>query len=151
MTSLQTDQLMTRAIEQAQQGQTAFGAVITTGEGEVLSEAPNTVGATGDVTAHAEINALRQLSAGLRKRHQGNLHLFTTCEPCPMCMSAIIFAGITTVYYGATIPQAALFTSQIDLRVATVVNAAPRAPELHAEVRNQECLQLFNIWQNTKK
>ena len=79
-----------------------FGcAIYADATGELLAQAVDTVLAQTDPTSHAEINAIR---AATRKRSALSLHgctLYSTCEPCPMCMSAAIWAEIDTVVYGA--------------------------------------------------
>lgn len=83
-----------------------FGALIVRGD-ELVAAAHNRVLATNDPTAHAEVNAIRAASAALGKFDLSDCVLYTTCYPCPMCMGAILWARIPTVYYGATDEDAA--------------------------------------------
>jgi len=78
-----------------------FGAVITQGE-KFISSAHNSVLMTKDPTAHAEINAIREASHVLNNYDLSDCTLYTTCEPCPMCLGAILWARIKTVYYTST-------------------------------------------------
>lgn len=100
---------MLRAIEIAQAGiaagQTPFGAVIYRGE-TAIAATHNTVWQTIDPTAHAEVNAIRQASQVLRLIDLHGCVMYTTCEPCPMCLSAIHWSKIDRVIYGATIADA---------------------------------------------
>ncbi len=78
-----------------------FGAVIVK-DGEVVAEGVNRVTASCDPTAHAEVSAIREAC-----RRQGTFKLdgceiYTSCEPCPMCLSAIYWAGISRIYYANT-------------------------------------------------
>ena len=75
-----------------------FGAVILK-DGELIAVAHNTVIKTNDPTAHAEINAIRQASQKLQRFDLSDCILVTSSEPCPMCLSAIMWAGIKKVYY----------------------------------------------------
>lgn len=83
-----------------------FGAVIVR-NGEVIARAHNEVLSTNDPTAHAEILAIRRASAVLGNFDLSECILYTTCYPCPMCMGAVLWARIPTVYYGATMQDAA--------------------------------------------
>lgn len=79
-----------------------FGAVIINDEGEVISCAHNEVLKTKDPTAHAEIVAIRKACQQLNTANLSGHTIYSTCEPCPMCLSAIIWANIETVYYGSS-------------------------------------------------
>lgn len=83
-----------------------FGAVIIQGD-KVISAAHNEVLKTNDPTAHAEILAIRQASMHLGCFDLSDCTLYVTCKPCPMCLGAIYWARIGTVYYGATEEDAA--------------------------------------------
>ena len=78
-----------------------FGAVIVR-KGRLVARAHNEVIATCDPTAHAEIMAIRKASAKLKTFDLSECELYTTCEPCPMCLAAILWARIGRVYYGCT-------------------------------------------------
>jgi guanine deaminase len=83
-----------------------FGAVIVQGD-KVIATAHNEVLKTNDPTAHAEINAIRHASKQLGRFDLSECILYCTCKPCPMCLGAIFWARIGTVYYGATEQDAA--------------------------------------------
>jgi guanine deaminase len=83
-----------------------FGAVIIH-SGKVIAAAHNEVLKTNDPTAHAEILAIRQASKELGRFDLSECILYVTCKPCPMCLGAIYWARIGTVYYGATEEDAA--------------------------------------------
>ncbi len=78
-----------------------FGAVIVK-NGKIISKAHNTVIKSKDATAHAEINAIRKASEILGTHDLSGCILYTSAEPCPMCLSAIIWANIKKVYYANT-------------------------------------------------
>ena len=77
-----------------------FGAVIVMND-EVVSASSNSVTPDNDPTAHAEVNAIRAACRKLNTFNLSGCTLYTSCEPCPMCMAAIYWAGIQTVYYSA--------------------------------------------------
>jgi guanine deaminase len=91
-----------RAIEIAicgiENGGGPFGAVITK-DGEKISESFNKVVLTNDSTAHAEVVAIREASSLLRSHDLSGCTLYSSCEPCPMCLGAIYWAGIKKVVY----------------------------------------------------
>ena len=99
---------MKKAIENADNGITnneggPFGAVIVSSKnGEIISNGNNKVLSQKDPTAHAEIVAIREACKKLNTYDLSDYILYTSCEPCPMCLSAIIWSNIKNVYYGCT-------------------------------------------------
>lgn len=79
-----------------------FGAVIVDKEGNIISNGNNRVLKEKDPTQHAEIVAIREACKKLNTYDLSGYELYTSCEPCPMCLSAIIWANIKNVYYGCT-------------------------------------------------
>lgn len=77
-----------------------FGAVVVTADGQVF-EGVNRVTATNDPTAHAEITAIRAAGSGLGSFDLGGAVLYTSCEPCPMCLGAALWARIDRVVFAA--------------------------------------------------
>ena len=93
------------AIEESQKsvasGSSPFGAVIVK-NGEIVAVAHNTVVPDNDPTAHAEVNAIRQAGQKLGTFDLTGCVLYTSCQPCPMCLNAIKWANIKQVYFAAT-------------------------------------------------
>ena len=83
-----------------------FGAVITDLDGNVISVASNLVLESHDPTAHAEVMAIRKASEKLGTHDLSKCILYATGYPCPMCLSAIIWANIRKVYYGTNLREA---------------------------------------------
>ena len=83
-----------------------FGCVVVR-KGEVVGRGHNRVTSTNDPTAHAEVVAIRDACANLETFQLDDCELYTSCEPCPMCLSAIYWARIPTIYYGNTRTDAA--------------------------------------------
>ena len=79
-----------------------FGAVIVDKDGNIVANGNNQVLLQNDPTAHAEIIAIRNACKVLNTYDLSDYILYTSCEPCPMCLSAIIWSNIKTVYYGCT-------------------------------------------------
>ncbi len=83
-----------------------FGCVVVR-RGKVVARGANQVTSTNDPTAHAEVIAIRGACARLKTFNLSDCELFTSCEPCPMCLAAIYWARIPKVYYGNTRADAA--------------------------------------------
>ena len=83
-----------------------FGAVIVR-DGRIMAEGVNTVTATHDPTAHGEVNAIRAACKALGTFTLAGCQLYTSCEPCPMCLAAAYWARIEAIYYGASAADAA--------------------------------------------
>lgn len=78
-----------------------FGAVIVR-DGKVISTGVNTVTLSNDPTAHAEVNAIRNACRDLSTFSLKGCTVYSSCEPCPMCLSALYWAGVSRIYYGNT-------------------------------------------------
>lgn len=133
---------MSEAIAIAIIGNTPFGCVIVLDD-DIVAEAFNTVKTDNDPTAHAEINAIRQLPAELRSQ-MAKMTLYTTCEPCPMCMGAILFAGIGKVVFGASIEDISRFYKQIHIPCKEIAERGSGNVEILGSFMETECLELFN-------
>ena len=131
---------MDKAIAQAKLSNTPYGAVVVNQDDDFI-QAYNTV-ATDGATAHAEMNALYKLKE-LNYNEAKNLTLYTTVEPCPMCMSAIVWAGIGTVVYGASIDDAAQFGKQIFISSDEIVKQSWYDLALIKGIKRDSCVQLF--------
>ncbi|GGG88949.1 nucleoside deaminase [Edaphobacter dinghuensis] len=83
-----------------------FGAVIVH-EGKVVATGVNLVTATNDPTAHAEVTAIRNASAALATFDLAGCEIYTSCEPCPMCLAAIYWSHCDAIFYGNTSADAA--------------------------------------------
>ena len=102
---------MSRAIRLAQNGMDTnaggpFGAVVVR-DGEIIGEGWNQVTSTNDPTAHAEVLAIRQACQKLGSFQLDNCILYTSCEPCPMCLGAIYWARPAKVFFACTREDAA--------------------------------------------
>lgn len=96
---------LSRAIELAETniptGGGPFGAVIVK-DGKIIAEGWNSVTAKNDPTAHAEVEAIRKATSQLQSWQLEGCTLYSSCEPCPMCLGAIYWAGIEAVYFAST-------------------------------------------------
>ena len=100
---MEKEELMRRAIavseNSVRNGGGPFGAVIASKEGEIIAEASNSVTIDHDPTAHAEVNCIRKATAKLGTFDLAGYDIYTSCEPCPMCLGAIYWAHLDKIYY----------------------------------------------------
>lgn len=94
------------AVENVANGGGPFGAVIAR-DGEIVAEGVNRVAANHDPTAHAEVSAIRAACSQLQTFDLTGCEIFSSCEPCPMCLGAIYWAHLDRIYYGANQHDAA--------------------------------------------
>jgi len=102
---------MREAIKEAELGMRSgrggpFGCVIVR-KGEVIARGSNQVTSTNDPTAHAEVTAIRAACQSLKTFRLDDCELYTSCEPCPMCLAAIYWARIPQIFYGNSRADAA--------------------------------------------
>jgi tRNA(Arg) A34 adenosine deaminase TadA len=111
MTTQPNPEFLRRAIALATQNVVSgaggpFAALIVR-DGQIVGEGVNTVTATHDPTAHGEVNAIRAACRALGTFTLAGCDLYTSCEPCPMCLAASYWARVEAVYYGASAADAA--------------------------------------------
>ncbi|MDD2798110.1 MAG: nucleoside deaminase [Bacteroidales bacterium] len=94
------------ASENVLNGGGPFGAIIVK-ENKIIARTGNSVTQTNDPTAHAEVNAIRQACKKLNTFHLEGCTIYSSCEPCPMCLAAIYWARIDRVFFGASREDAA--------------------------------------------
>ncbi|ADR20680.1 hypothetical protein MATR_16950 [Marivirga tractuosa] len=131
---------MKLAIDLAKERKTPFGAVLVDPEGQHVSGYNTTI--LDGAVAHAEINAISKIKQ-LDYDRAEELTLFTTVEPCPMCMSAIIWAGIGEVIYGCDISTASKYGNQINIRAKKIASESWYAPIIKGGLLAIECEGLF--------
>lgn len=145
-------ELMKLAIEACKRGlavgQSPFGCAIAIGD-RVVAESHNTVVLTTDITAHAEVNALREGCREVNDIFLTDAIVATTCEPCPMCMSALHWARVGTVYYGATIADADRSGfNELQVPAAELLRMGGSNVKLVGDMLADECRELFELWKN---
>lgn len=140
----QDEAFMRLALEEAAKGDFPFGAVIVRG-GEAVARGRNLGKTKNDPTAHGEIMAIRDFVAARPAAELAGTALYTTGEPCPMCMSAIIWCGVGRVVFAASIEALATKIGQIMLTSRSVAEAAPFARiAITGGVLASEALALFD-------
>jgi len=120
-----------------------FGAVIVKDD-EIIAKAHNSVLATNDPTAHAEMTAIKAASQLLGTYDLSGCTLYTTTQPCPMCLGAIFWARIETVYYGTTKQDAAKGGFD-DARFYEMIKGGNNDVALK-QIDNEACAEIFQQW-----
>lgn len=129
-------------------GQTPFGAAVIK-DGKTISVAHNTVWTTTDPTAHAEVNAIRLAAKNLSAIDLSGCVMYTTCEPCPMCLTAIHWARIDRVVYGATIADAeGAGFNELKVSAVDMVRQGGSSLIVESGLLEKECKELFSIWKS---
>ena len=130
-----------------------FGACVVK-DGKIIGKGSNHVLSNNDPTAHAEVMAIRDACKNINSYDLSRCELYTSCYPCPMCLSAIIWANIKTVYYGNTKEDAAdigfrddfIYDFIYKLSIGTNQNAVLKLTEMN----RQETIETFKEFKNKK-
>jgi tRNA(Arg) A34 adenosine deaminase TadA len=152
---MKKEELMRRAIalseDSVKNGGGPFGAVIAR-EGEIIAEASNSVTLDHDPTAHAEVNAIRKAAKVLGTFDLSGCDIYTSCEPCPMCLGAIYWAHLDTIYYGNNRRDAARIGFDDDFIYKEI---ALKPEDRHKKMQlllPDEAKKAFDLWEkDTKK
>jgi len=138
-----------------------FGAsIVQTKTGTELLRVLNNVAGECDPSAHAEVRAIRLASRRLKQVSLAGYTLYTTCEPCPMCMSTALWARMDRVVYGATIEDANRHCIQIQIPATEVASRSDMKCVVDGPVLRDECyalfthpkmLRAFRLWSTRKR
>ena len=126
-----------------------FGAVIVK-NGEIIASGHNCVLKNNDSTCHGEIDAIRKAEQKLGTYDLSGCELYTTGEPCPMCLAAILWANIDKVYYGCTIEDNAKIGFR-DAKFDEMLGGRKNLNNLLEQHDRDLCLQLFDEYNNLDK
>lgn len=153
--ALDPNELMQTAIAKCRQGiakgQSPFGCAIWI-DGHIVSVAHNRVVLDTDITAHAEIVAIREACQARGEILLEGAVVAATCEPCPMCMSALHWARVDTVYHGATIQDAiAAGFNELAVPAERLLEQGRSSVRLVPEILREECQDLFVQWLKNAK
>lgn len=132
---------MARTIEIAKHNFTPYGCIIIDPVSSSFIEHANSVRQEGK-TAHAEMNALRNLKK-LKHKDPKDLILYSTGEPCPMCMGAIIWSGIRTIRFGMSIPEISKFQNQISVPCTEIAERSWVDVDIKGGILEGKCRELF--------
>ena len=146
------NEFMRRAIELSEEsvgkGGGPFGAVIVRGD-EIIAEASNSVTIDNDPTAHAEVNCIRKATRRLGTFDLAGCDIYTSCEPCPMCLGAIYWAHLDRIFYGNDRKDAAAIGFDDDF----IYQEMPLKPEQRHKTMQRlmgmEALKAFRMWEKS--
>lgn len=139
-------ELATRNVESGQGG--PFGAVIVR-DGQVVAAAANSVTRTNDPTAHAEVNAIRAACAKLGTFQLDGCDVYTSCEPCPMCLAALYWSRCRTIFFGNTAKDAAAAGFDDSFLYDEVARPASERSIPIRQVLGDEAIASFDVWRKS--
>jgi len=125
-----------------------FGAVIVK-DGVVVASSANRVIPENDPTAHAEIAAIRLACTKLSTHNLSGCEIYTSCEPCPMCLGAIYWAQIDKIYYANTRTDAAGIGFDDEFIYKEAEKSFDKRKLPCVQLMRQEALEIFRLWQAT--
>ncbi len=135
------------SIENVRSGRGGPFAAIVVKDGKIIAEGVNQVTYTNDPTAHAEVVAIREACKKLANFELKDCELYTTCEPCPMCLGAIYWARPARVYFGNTAEDA----SKIGFADSLIYKEAARPPSQRTipmiPLMREQALKAFRAWE----
>jgi guanine deaminase len=124
-----------------------FGAVIIK-KGKIIAKAHNTVLKSNDSTAHAEINAIRIASKKINSFDLSECEIYSVCEPCPMCFSAIMWSKIKKIYFGCSKQEAERIGFN-DKKIYDEIKGKRKTIKLK-KINEKECFTVFKEWEKKK-
>ena len=137
------------SLESVKSGGGPFGAVIIKNN-EIISEGMNRVTKNNDPTAHGEIVAIRNACKNLNDFSLKGCELYTSCEPCPMCLSAIYWSRIDKIYYANTRDDAKKIDFDDSLIYSELAKKIKERKIPTTQLMRDEALQGFKLWKNTE-
>lgn len=133
------------SIESVRKGGGPFGAVIAK-DGEIIAEGSNSVVPDNDPTAHAEVNTIRKACRKLGTFDLSSCEIYSSCEPCPMCLGAIYWAHIDKIYFGGNRKDAADAGFDDDF-IYKEIELSPYRRQKPSEILlHDEAVRAFQIW-----
>lgn len=143
------DEIMRRAIalsiENVRRGGGPFAAIVARG-GEIVAEAVNSVAEDTDPTAHAEVNAIRAAASKLGSFHLDDCVLYTSCEPCPMCLGAVYWAAIPVLYFGNSRKDATRSRFNDEHIYHEIEKPAGSRKVKFIRLLGEEAIEAFKLW-----
>lgn len=140
------------AKEEAEKGMRAneggpFGAVIVR-NGKIIAKGHNKVVKTNDPTAHAEINAIRETTKKLGRFDLSDCEIYSSCEPCPMCLATIYWAKMQKIYFGCNRKDAEKIGFDDKFIYDAIKGTAKKKQVKSICINRKDCLKPFNEWKN---
>ena len=141
------NKFMEVAIEEARQGILngdggPFGAVVVK-DGKIVGQGHNKVLKDNDPTCHGEVNAIRDACKNLNTFDLKGAEIYTTGEPCPMCLGAILWSNIEKIYYGCTIKENDMIGFRDEVFYKNLSISTEKMQDKLVQIDHEECLKLF--------
>ena len=133
------------SIESVNNGGGPFGSIIVM-DNRIVAEGSNKVTSTNDPTAHGEIVAIRQACKNLNNFNLSGCELYSTCEPCPMCLSAIYWSRIDKIYYANTREDARKINFDDSLIYSELKKNINERKIPMIQMMRSEALKAFDLW-----
>jgi tRNA(Arg) A34 adenosine deaminase TadA len=144
------EKFMRRAIELSKEsvkkGGGPFGAVIVK-DGKIIAEASNSVTQDNDPTAHAEVNAIRQAARKINSFDLSGAEIYTSCEPCPMCLGAIYWARLDKIYFANTKDDAKSIGFDDSFIYEEIEKPYSERSIPTIQILRNEALEAFKMWE----
>ncbi len=145
------NRFMARAIELSRENVRSGGggpfAAVVVKDGAILAEGTNRVTSANDPTAHAEVVAIREACRALNHFQLTGCEIYTTCEPCPMCLGAIYWARPERVYFAASAKDAARYGFD-DAFIGRELQLPPEARKIPMQqLMREEAVKVFPLWE----
>ena len=137
------------SVESVNNGGGPFGCVIAKDD-KIIAEGSNKVTSNNDPTAHGEIVAIREACKKLNNFSLNQCELYSTCEPCPMCLSAIYWARIKKIYYGNTREDARKIDFDDSLIYTELQKNIDKRKIPMIQIMRNEALKAFELWDKKK-
>lgn len=145
------EKYMQRAIdlsrESVKSGGGPFGAVIVK-NGEIIAEASNGVTKNNDPTGHAEINAIRKAAKELQNFDLKGCEIYSSCEPCPMCLGAIYWASLDQLYFANTKEDAAQIQFDDQFIYEEIEKPFHERRLITKQIMRKEAIKAFRDWED---
>ena len=146
-------EFMQQAIELSKEnvlnGGGPFGAVIVR-DGEVIATGTNRVTANNDPTAHAEVSAIREACAKEQNFKLAGCTCYTSCEPCPMCLAALYWAGVERIFYGNTKDDAKAINFDDSFIYDEIAKPYAKRAIPIINMMREEAISAFKMWEKSE-
>jgi len=137
------------SVESVNKGGGPFGSVVVK-DNKIIAEGSNKVTPTNDPTAHGEIVAIREACKKINTFTLGGCELYSSCEPCPMCLSAIYWARIDKIYYANTREDARKIDFDDSLIYTELQKSIDKRKIPMIQILRNEALKAFELWDAKK-
>lgn len=134
------------AEENIDRGGGPFGAVIVDRDGRIVATGANSVTLANDPTAHAEVNAIRDACSSLATFSLAGCTVYSSCEPCPMCLSALYWAGVSRIFFGNTKEDAAAINFSDDFIYKELEKPRGQRSLPCIRLENEATIRAFEKW-----